>query len=67
YGARPLKRAIQKYVEDPLAEEILKGTFKQGSKIVAKHAEGQDELYFIEDTSEAGVSDEKEKTGRSES
>lgn len=67
YGARPLKRAIQKYVEDPLAEEILKGTFKQGSKIIAKHAEGQDELYFIEDISEAGISDEKEKTGRSES
>ncbi|HEX2865546.1 MAG TPA: ATP-dependent Clp protease ATP-binding subunit [Ignavibacteriales bacterium] len=67
YGARPLKRAIQKYVEDPLAEEILKGTFKQGSRIVAKHAEGQEELYFIEESSEAGVSDEKEKTGRSES
>ncbi len=30
YGARPLHRALQKYVEDPLAEEILKGTAKPG-------------------------------------
>ena len=35
YGARPLKRAIQKYVEDPLAEEILRGSFKEGTKIIA--------------------------------
>ena len=32
-GARPLKRAIQKYVEDPLAAEILKGTFGEGGKV----------------------------------
>ena len=32
-GARPLKRAIQRYVEDPLAEEILKGKFGDGRKI----------------------------------
>ena len=37
YGARPLRRAIQKYVEDPIAEEILRGSFKDGSKINAKH------------------------------
>ncbi len=30
YGARPLKRAIQKYLEDPLAEEIIKGSFEEG-------------------------------------
>ncbi|ODS38885.1 MAG: Clp protease ClpC [Candidatus Altiarchaeales archaeon WOR_SM1_79] len=32
-GARPLRRAIQKYIEDPLAEEILKGKFPDGSQI----------------------------------
>jgi len=32
-GARPLKRAIQKYVEDPLAEDILKGKFSDGYTI----------------------------------
>lgn len=33
YGARPLKRAIQTYIEDGLAEEVLKGTVKQGDTI----------------------------------
>jgi ATP-dependent Clp protease ATP-binding subunit ClpB len=31
YGARPLKRAIQQYIENPLAMEILKGTIKEGA------------------------------------
>jgi len=34
YGARPLRRALQNYVEDPLAEEILKGRFPNGSTIL---------------------------------
>ncbi len=33
YGARPLKRVIQKYIEDPIAEEMLKGKFSDGSQI----------------------------------
>jgi ATP-dependent Clp protease ATP-binding subunit ClpC len=48
FGARPLRRAIQKYIEDPLAEEILRSSFKEGSTITAKHIEGQDNLIFIE-------------------
>ncbi len=47
FGARPLKRAIQKYVEDPLAEELLLGHFKEGDKIVVKHKKSGDELYFL--------------------
>jgi ATP-dependent Clp protease ATP-binding subunit ClpC len=35
YGARPLNRAIQKYLEDPLAEEILKGELAEGEIIEA--------------------------------
>ena len=34
YGARPLKRAIQTYVEDGLAEEILKENVKQGDNVL---------------------------------
>jgi ATP-dependent Clp protease ATP-binding subunit ClpB len=34
YGARPLKRAIQRYVENPLALKILEGTFKEGDNIL---------------------------------
>jgi ATP-dependent Clp protease ATP-binding subunit ClpC len=33
YGARPLRRAIQQYVEDELADEILKGNLKNGTKV----------------------------------
>ena len=33
YGARPLNRAIQKYVEDPIAEKMLEGELKEGSTI----------------------------------
>jgi ATP-dependent Clp protease ATP-binding subunit ClpB len=35
YGARPLKRAIQKHVENPLAMEILEGHFSDGAHILA--------------------------------
>jgi ATP-dependent Clp protease ATP-binding subunit ClpB len=34
YGARPLKRAIQRFVENPLALKILEGTFKEGDKVL---------------------------------
>ena len=33
FGARPLKRTIQRFLEDPLAEDIIKGTFKDGGKV----------------------------------
>ncbi|MCP4460603.1 MAG: ATP-dependent Clp protease ATP-binding subunit [Cytophagales bacterium] len=35
YGARPLNRAIQKYLEDPVAEEILKGEIQEGDTLMA--------------------------------
>ncbi|WP_349435564.1 ATP-dependent chaperone ClpB [Pararhizobium sp. A13] len=44
YGARPLKRAVQKYVQDPLAEQILQGNFPDGSTI--KAFAGSDRLNF---------------------
>ena len=33
YGARPLKRAIQKYLEDPMAEEIIQSNLSEGDGI----------------------------------
>lgn len=33
FGARPLKRTIQRFLEDPMAEEIIRGTFKKGGKV----------------------------------
>ena len=37
FGARPLKRAIQRYIEDPLALEILEGHFAEGDHILIDH------------------------------
>ncbi|WP_223703267.1 ATP-dependent protease ATP-binding subunit ClpC [Sutcliffiella deserti] len=47
YGARPLRRAIQKHVEDKLSEELLKGTIEKGKKIVMDVVE---EEFVIRDT-----------------
>ncbi len=44
YGARPLKRAVQRYLEDPLAEEILKKSVKANQTIVVSCKD--DELHF---------------------
>lgn len=41
YGARPLKRALQKLVEDRISEEILKKTVEPGDKILIDAADGQ--------------------------
>jgi|TARA_B100000959_G_scaffold286805_1_gene367381 ATP-dependent Clp protease ATP-binding subunit ClpC len=40
YGARPLKRAIQRYVESPLSKKLLAGDFPEGSSIVVDEADG---------------------------
>ncbi|MEP7263070.1 MAG: ATP-dependent Clp protease ATP-binding subunit [Bacteroidota bacterium] len=42
FGARPLKRAIQKYVEDPLAEEIIKSELMEGDMIELSHDKEKD-------------------------
>ena len=44
FGARPLKRAIQKYIEDPLAEEIINANLQEGDTIVLDFETGQDAL-----------------------
>jgi ATP-dependent Clp protease ATP-binding subunit ClpC len=44
YGARPLKRAIQKYIEDPLAEEIVNSKIKTGDHITMSLSTDKEEL-----------------------
>ncbi len=46
YGARPLRRAIQKYVEDPMAEAILTKDLEEGAKITVDYKDGAEELNF---------------------
>jgi ATP-dependent Clp protease ATP-binding subunit ClpB len=41
YGARPLKRTIQRMIQDPLALELLSGTFGEGDEVVADAADGR--------------------------
>jgi len=40
YGARPMRRAIQKHLSDPLSEEILRGRFKDVHKVIVKLKDG---------------------------
>jgi ATP-dependent Clp protease ATP-binding subunit ClpC len=41
YGARPLRRALQKHVEDRLSEELLKGTVLTGGKVLVDLEDGE--------------------------
>lgn len=50
FGARPLRRAIQRLIEDPLSEEVLEGKWKEGSIILVDYV--GDELVFAPGTGE---------------
>jgi ATP-dependent Clp protease ATP-binding subunit ClpC len=58
FGARPLNRAIQKYLEDPVAEEILKGEVNEGGTILADY-EGTGDLLTIKGKKAKASSKEK--------
>jgi ATP-dependent Clp protease ATP-binding subunit ClpC len=68
FGARPLKRAIQKYVEDPLAEELLEHEHPAGSTIKIKMNKSRDGLEFdwTEPETSADNSDEEDSPSESE-
>jgi ATP-dependent Clp protease ATP-binding subunit ClpC len=46
YGARPLRRAVQSYIEDPLAELLLRGNLEPGTKIEVWPSDTEDKLVF---------------------
>ena len=46
FGARPLKRAIQNYIEDGVCEKILSNTLREGDTISVSKAPGKEELLF---------------------
>ncbi len=58
YGARPIRRVIQRYLEDPLAEEMLKGAFSDGGVIVVDR--GDEGLVFSTGTVLVGNGDGEE-------
>ena len=53
YGARPMRRAVERSLEDPLAEEILRGMFHEGEPILVT-AEN-DRLVFSQKAAAAGA------------
>jgi ATP-dependent Clp protease ATP-binding subunit ClpC len=55
YGARPLRRSVEKYIEDPLSEEILRGTFdgQNTIRVVVREVGDQKQLGFEGSTVEA--------------
>jgi len=46
FGARPLRRAITRLIEDPLSEEVLAGRFTEGDKVLVTYDEDEDEIVF---------------------
>lgn len=46
FGARPLRRAIQKYIESPLSVSILSGQFRPGDKVIVDYQEGENKPTF---------------------
>ena len=59
FGARPLHRAIQKYLEDPLAEEILNMNVKAGDILVAEMDEEKLKVIFKKKDKEENKKKEK--------
>ncbi len=46
YGARPLRRAVQKFIEDPLAELLLKGELPSGTQVEIRPSDAEEKLIF---------------------
>jgi ATP-dependent Clp protease ATP-binding subunit ClpC len=55
YGARPIRRALQKHVEDYLSEELLKGNVKKGQKVTIDITDGEFKLHYPEDAEVVNV------------
>ncbi len=46
FGARPLRRALGTFIEDPLAESLLSGDYNEGDHLSVTHKEGDEHLFF---------------------
>ena len=59
FGARPLRRTIQKYIETPLADYILQGTFKEGDTILVDYDKDKKEFVFTKKEKDTNEKNEK--------
>ncbi len=66
FGARPLRRTIERFIEDPLSEEILRGNFHGGARLIARPVEDE-RLGFeiVGETEAVGAAGGAESTGAS--
>jgi ATP-dependent Clp protease ATP-binding subunit ClpB len=55
YGARPLKRAIQRLLENPLALRLLEGDIGDGARVIAETSDTEDGIVFTIATPQAAV------------
>ena len=62
FGARPLRRAIEQHVEDPLSEAILRSEFHPGNLIKVTRKEGEDHLFFAVEPKDGKKEEEKVAT-----
>ncbi len=65
FGARPLRRALGTYIEDPLAEAILSGEYSEGQHLDVSHKKDVDHLFFSSSQIEESPESEPEPTGAS--
>ncbi|MBT4585072.1 MAG: ATP-dependent Clp protease ATP-binding subunit [Phycisphaerae bacterium] len=63
FGARPLRRALSSFIEDPMAESLLAGDYKSGDRIDITHKEDDDHLFFTSTHKEPEEEKEPETTG----
>jgi len=61
FGARPLKRAIQKYLEDPLADEIINSNIKPGDTLIVDYNKEKDEITMKVEKAKGSKKEEKAK------
>ena len=54
YGARPIRRAIEQYIEDPMSEEILRGAIPDGSSVTV-HLKGDELTFDVDEVQDAAA------------
>ncbi len=65
FGARPLKRAIQKYLEDPLAEEIIKAGVSEGDIVNVDYDKAKDDIKIKVTKSKSSKKNKNEEEAKS--
>ncbi|MGK0187259.1 MAG: ATP-dependent Clp protease ATP-binding subunit ClpC [Verrucomicrobiales bacterium] len=67
YGARPMRRAVEKNLEDPLAEHLLRGNIGRGDTVAVTFVEGEKALDFkAQDRDDSGQAEEEETASKAE-